>query len=457
MTVWTIVLIAVATASILSLSSISSTIDAAPIKAPDRDAWMKVSSMIATASAASSSSAATTTFLSDNSVEKAQVVDGSLSCSVSDVMTDSCEYRFDDVCDAGLYCPINSDCFDCDPCYALHGTSCSSCTADPSCSYCEGIDASTKTSFAVCTTVQLAEVAPDFCWLLSGNTGAFDGTTFAFGATTCTDVDNSETDSCNLLNESCANAYDGVCDTEGDFPACTAGTDCFDCDPCLSIVTDAISALITDSNEICQLCSAAGCQYCTYPSLDGSLVVFCTSPSIALNLPDICSSFGGSSYTDTCDGSVETPAPSPKNTDIILSTCDYSNDSCEFSQDNVCDAVSATLLSGYCPENSDCLDCDPCQALRFDGCDTCVAAGCFWCASDALCLSTNPSILQNSARQRQLTCTNSDAFVQTCPTDNNAKVFSDPLYDSQSWVFEQIGVVDVWKSGISKSDAIFEA
>jgi hypothetical protein len=135
-----------------------------------------------------------------------------------------------------------------------------------------------------------------------------------------------------------------------------------------------------------------------------------------------------------------------------LSTCDYSNDLCQYTQDNVCDAISATVLTGYCPQNSDCLDCDPCQALRFEGCDSCVAAGCYWCASDALCLSTNPSIQQNSTQPRQLTvtCSNPGDFVQTCPSVDGTTIFSDPLYKAQNWVYEQIGVVDVWKSGISK-------
>ena len=435
----------VATATLILSST---TISAVSIKAPDRDDLMKVSSMIASSSSSSSS------FLSDTSdnVEAAQVIDPSLSCSVSDVTSDTCDFRGDNVCDAGtLFCPVNSDCIDCDPCWALHGTSCSSCTSDPSCSYCEGIDALTQTPFAICTTVELAEVLPDFCWIVSGNTGDFDGVTFAFGETNCTDAGNNGTDTCNLRNDSCTDTFDGVCDTVGDSPLCATGTDCFDCDPCVSIITDAINASIFDSNELCEICAAAGCQYCTYPdTLSGSIVVFCSSPSIALTLPDLCTSVGGSAYTDTCDGTGETPAPSPKNTNITLSTCDYSNDSCQFSQDKVCDAISANAFSAYCPENTDCLDCDPCKTLRFDGCDTCVAAGCYWCASDALCLSTNPAIIQNSTMQRQLTCTNSDDYVQTCPTPDTSQIFSDPLYDAQSWVYEQIGVVDVWKSGISK-------
>jgi hypothetical protein len=390
----------------------------------------------------------------ENTIETSQVVDASLSCSVLEILADTCSYRVDGVCDAGTFlCPYYySDCIDCDPCRALHGSSCSSCTNDPSCAYCEGIDVITQTSFAVCTTVELSEVIPGYCWILSGNVGDFDGTTFAFGTTNCTDVDDGDgttSYTCNLVTDSCATTYNGVCNAVGDSPTCTTGSDCFDCDPCASIVADAINNSITDSNEICQSCTASGCQYCTYPSLDGGLVALCTSPSIATTLSDLCLNLGGSPYTSTCGGTGEAPAPAPTNTNIGSYTCDYSNDSCPFAQDKECDTGSTTFFSGYCSDNSDCVDCDPCQALRFQGCDTCVAAGCYWCASDALCLSTNPSIMQNETTPRQLTCTSPGDFVQTCPTTDSTNVFSDPLYDAQNWVYEQIGVVDVWRSGIS--------
>jgi hypothetical protein len=421
---------------------------AGAVQAPDRDEWMRLSSTIRASSAT----------MNHDMIEKAQVVDGSLACSVNDVLSDTCGFRLDGTCDAGtIFCPVNTDCLDCDPCSALHGNTCSSCQADPSCSYCQGIDAITQTPFGICTTVQLAEVLPDFCWIVSGNSGEFDGVTFAFGSANCTDVvDQNATDTCDILTDSCSYAYDGECDTTGDTPFCSAGTDCYDCDPCTPIVTDAINAAITDSNEICGLCAAAGCLYCTFPTLDGNTAALCSSPSIAFAIPNVCINSGGSAYTDTCDGTGtgSTPAPvsapSPiSGTNAPLSTCDFSNDACEFAQDGECDAISATQLVGYCPENSDCLDCDPCQALRFEGCDTCVAAGCYWCASDALCLRMNPTFSQNSTRT-QLTCSNSGDFVQTCPTVDGTKIYSDPLYDAHNWVFEQIGVVDVWKSGISK-------
>jgi len=44
------------------------------------------------------------------------VVDGQ--CSVQEVLTDFCPYRMDFECDAVIIegCPVNTDCFDCDPC-----------------------------------------------------------------------------------------------------------------------------------------------------------------------------------------------------------------------------------------------------------------------------------------------------------------------------------------------------
>jgi hypothetical protein len=268
-------------------------------------------------------------------------------------------------------------------------------------------------------------------------------------------VDSSIADTCDVLNDSCLYTFDAVCDTVGDSPLCNSGTDCFDCDPCLSIVL-APDSSITNSNEMCNLCTAAGCDYCTLPSDDGSdnVIPICTSSSIALSIPNLCSASGGSSYSNTCDGIATTPPPSPNTTIVTPSTCDFSTDLCEYAGDKVCDAPGSTSTgfgSAFCPRNSDCLDCDPCQELRYDGCDVCVAAGCYWCASDALCLSTNPFIDGNiTSLQNQLSCTSASDFVWTCPMPDGTKVYNDPLYDAQNWVYEQIGVVDVWKSGISE-------
>jgi hypothetical protein len=120
-------------------------------------------------------------------------------------------------------------------------------------------------------------------------------------------------------------------------------------------------------------------------------------------------------------------------------TCDSTKDTCRFKFDGECDAVV------YCDANSDCFDCDPCQAYRFQGCTACAAAkeGCAWCDADASCLSpktTVPNYLQCQASN----------YTRTCASSAN-RPFSDPLYGSMTWMYNLINVQNVWKSGISKS------
>jgi hypothetical protein len=208
-----------------------------------------------------------------------------------------------------------------------------------------------------------------------------------------------------LLNDPCSFSFDGVCDANE--VLCAVQTDCFDCDPCQTIVNDAIDASIVDPDTLCGLCSTAGCLFCTAPDhVFGGFLVSCTSPAFASLVPNTCVNSGGTEFSDTCSSTVvDMPTP--------------------------------TLYI--------------CQRLRYDGCDVCVAAGCYWCASDAACLSSNPISTANFGNAtiggKQLTCTN---FTQTCPTSNvETDLYEDPLFHAQSWVFDQIGVRDVWKSGIS--------
>jgi hypothetical protein len=135
------------------------------------------------------------------------------------------------------------------------------------------------------------------------------------------------------------------------------------------------------------------------------------------------------------------PAPTPPTT-IGPYSCDYSDDSCRFIFDGKCDAGTP-----FCPDtNSDCFDCDPCQTFRLEGCAACTAAGCVWCASDALCLSTSVDAVVPSG---VLSCTTSD-FVKTCTNENtDDDRFGDPLRESQSWVFEQINLKAAWDLGYS--------
>lgn len=115
----------------------------------------------------------------------------------------------------------------------------------------------------------------------------------------------------------------------------------------------------------------------------------------------------------------------------------FSNDTCPFQFDGVCDAGVSCALG------TDCVDCDPCHAYRFDGCDNCTTAGCFWCGADALCVSVG------SPLPSQITCKVTD-FVSTCAISTQ-NVFSDPFYDAASWIFDLIKIKEVWQSGISKS------
>jgi hypothetical protein len=398
-----------------------------------------------------------TVSVSSNTADKAQAAttppSSSSVCSAEQVLADTCSFRFDGYCDADtVLCNAQTDCFDCDPCRIAYPT-CNSCVSDTACVWCESVDAVTQIPFGLCSSVEVADAIPDACLLVSG--GIDDGTS-GYGSVCSHDGTNS-TDTCDIFTDSCLFQFDLVCDSFGDAAVCSAGTDCFDCDPCQTIVNDAIDASIVDSDTVCDLCTAAGCLYCIAPALFGGLLAVCTSPAFASLLPNICVNSGGTEFLGTCSSTVDTPTPAPDDTNITLSTCDYANDSCLYTQDGFCDAAdgSSSFTFGICEPNSDCMDCDPCQRLRYDGCDVCVASGCYWCASDAVCLSSNPmsmASLRNSSItfRKQLTCTNSDDFTQTCPTSNiETNLYEDPLYDAQSWVYDQISVRDVWKSGIS--------
>jgi hypothetical protein len=103
----------------------------------------------------------------------------------------------------------------------------------------------------------------------------------------------------------------------------------------------------------------------------------------------------------------------------------------------------------YCPTDTDCFDCDPCQAYSFTSCQDCTANGCVWCGMDAICVGAAVPIQLSSSSFSQITCTVED-FTNTCDSISS-NVFPDPLYDAQSWIYDQINVEEVWKSGISKS------
>jgi hypothetical protein len=89
-----------------------------------------------------------------------------------------------------------------------------------------------------------------------------------------------------------------------------------------------------------------------------------------------------------------------------------------------------------------------CESRRFEGCDSCVAAGCAWCTASAICADAALYVNQTNT----LLCD----FTTTCtlpPPD--AFVFTDPLVESQRWVYDLINVAPVWRAGYSKSSLSF--
>ena len=122
---------------------------------------------------------------------------------------------------------------------------------------------------------------------------------------------------------------------------------------------------------------------------------------------------------------------------------EISQDDCPYKFDSMCDA------GVYCQFNTDCFDCDPCQEYSFTSCQDCTANGCVWCGMDAICVGAAVLIQLSSSSFFQFTCTVED-FTNNCDSISS-NVFPDPLYDAQSWIYDQINVEEVWKSGISKS------
>jgi len=309
-----------------------------------------------------------------------------------DISNDPCYFAEDGECDAnGSLCPINSDCFDCDPFRRFGSLGCGECTSNGG-AYCQ-----TGYGEGICSSPAIATALPSYC--------QDDG-----GTAYSTECGDDVTTGCDVTNDSCVHALDLVCDAGN---ACPFNTDCFDCDPFLQY-----------RDLGCQGCIDNGGRYCE----TGLGLSVCSSPEIAAALPNACiNSSGGTAYMATCD---DEP--------ISLDTCDVANDSCPYANDGECDA------GVFCAPNSDCYDCSPCMALRFDGCDACTAAGCLWCAADAACFPDYGGPIPS-----KLECTSAD-FVSTCPSTTNGNAFSDPLYESSNWIFDMIRVKPVWESGISK-------
>lgn len=308
-----------------------------------------------------------------------------------DVLNDPCFYAQDGECDAsGNLCPINSDCFDCDPFHRLGSLGCEECTSNGG-AYCE-----TGYGEGICSSPEIASAVPSYCQDEGGT---------AYGTECGDDV----ATGCDVLNDPCPYPLDLECDAGN---ACPFNTDCFDCDS------------FQQYRDLgCQGCVDNGGRYCE----TGLGLPICSSPEIAAAVPNVCTnSGGGTAYTALCD------------VESITDTCDVANDSCPYKNDGVCDAGT------FCAPNSDCYDCSPCTELRFGGCEACTAAGCLWCAADAACFPDYGGPVPD-----KLECSAAD-FVSTCPVTTGANPFSDPLYEASNWIFDMIRVKPVWESGISK-------
>lgn len=230
----------------------------------------------------------------------------------------------------------------------------------------------------------------------------------------------------------CPYEYDAECDV-GLF--CPANTDCFDCDPC---------QLFSSSCAGCT--SEDGCQYgmMEVPLLFG-LVGFtqgvCSSAAnAAAALADTSVDI---TYVDSCDDIDSTPSATPglpqAPTPALDYTCDTTSDACVYQLDGECDAGTV-----FCRRGSDCLDCDPCMEHRFNGCSACTAAGCSWCAADAMCISSSLDVTAFPDSLAQ--CSTPSDYVETCEDNGDEE---DPLFNSQSWLFDLVNVQEAWDMGYS--------
>jgi hypothetical protein len=332
-----------------------------------------------------------------------------------DILTDTCSTALNGVCDAGggSICDLGTDCFDCDPCQA-YTLDCEECIAEgcwyasfPSKLY-------PGTDIGLCNSYDIASVIPS----IAVNEG---GTAYQSSCTPSSEPVGSTT--CDFDSDFCSYQLDGVCDA-GTY--CDDNSDCFDCDPC-------------QTYSACDECTQADCMWCS-DGLSGQ----CSSSDAAKAYPNACGY--GTSYARTCSSTSAGGGGGENATDDLVPptsyTCDGSGDTCPFTFNGECDANGFICAA----VNSDCFDCDPCRAYRFQGCEACASApeGCQWCGADASCKSPGVTIPDT-----MFTCAESD-FVTSCPASTTA-FFSDPLYDAMVWLYDLVKVRPVWEAGYSKS------
>ena len=212
-----------------------------------------------------------------------------------DIFSDTCTSRFNRICNAGSTCPAGSDCFDCDPLQAYSNVGCETCVANGG-RYCV-----TGRGVPFCNSPDIAEQVPYTCTATGGS--VYSSTCPSKLQPVPAPVPrpvpqpvpvprpapvqppvSSSVGQCDIFNDKCRYKFDLYCDAvSGGF--CSAGSDCFDCDPFQKF-----------RNSGCNACVAAGGRYC----VTGRNAPICSSPSIAEQVPYACTSTGGSAYKSTC-------------------------------------------------------------------------------------------------------------------------------------------------------------
>ena len=203
--------------------------------------------------------------------------------SSCNLFTDPCTaaFQFDLECDdpSGLnLCPLNSDCFDCDPLMQFRNQGCEVCTNNGG-GYCETGDGT-----PICSSPEIAVVFPDVC------------------------TDEGGTPYTAFCGDNCGFQFNLECDAGTTFCP-PSNSDIFDCDPFQNLRSSG-----------CEECVGNGGRYCE----TGNGIPVCSSPDIAEFLPEACSIVGrvfgglfdGTPYMSSCGGDDSPPVPSPISTSV---------------------------------------------------------------------------------------------------------------------------------------------
>jgi subtilisin family serine protease len=150
------------------------------------------------------------------------------------------------------------------------------------------------------------------------------------------------------------------------------------------------------------------------------------------------------------------------NTTTSSWSCNVINDTCPlpFLYNGICQQ-SISGLEEECG-NGDCYDCDPCRRHRLDchGCLSEQMATCYWCPYDGACYGSPyyPQVFGLTPDDGEACLDPSDYETTQCTVSPSLSsdgeeglevpfAFSDPLYNTQQWVFDMINVRPVWEKG----------